>query len=694
LKAQPYFVTMPLAMDELGASGLTIPRAMSRLHALVDRSAVVGAFMLLAAAMTWPLPLHLNTHLLGDPSGDTGVYIWNVWIFRHEILRHGHLPFSTAHIFGFTGGADFALHNYAPLAGLFGALLIAPLGLVGTFNVLMIAAIAASGCGAFALARRLGLSRPAAWAGGILFIAAPSLTARQTAHFSLVIAAPLPLFLWALLRTMDTLHKRDAMLVGLLCAMATYGDAYYGIYCALMGTVLLAYRFTRIETRHLTKHRKVRRAIDFAIALLSIAIAWRVLTGGTNVRIGALKIGMQTLYTPMLVVFVLLLARAWTTYRPALRVHDPENRLRPLLRLGSISVTTCLTLLTPLLIGIALRYWTNRLPGTEVYWRSSPRGVDLLAYLVPNPNHPLFGTVTRQWFLPDKADAFPEFIGSFSIVGALVIGRAARRRALPYEWVVFTGFFVWLSLGPFLYAGGVNTFIPGPWALLRYVPIVGMARSPSRFAIVAALGMSMLFAFAVQDWMRTRVASTSVHRLVIGLVAAALAFELVAVPRPLYSAAVPDVYKLIATTNEDSERLLELPTGLRDGTSSVGDFNASSEYFQTTHRRQLIGGYLSRISPWRRRENLQTPMLRALFALGEGRDLSPAWRHDAEASRDDFLARSCVRYVVINKRRATPALQTFAIEVLRLTGVHEDEDYQLLIPTNPPQCTADKSPKS
>ena len=46
-----------------------------------------GLFCGLAVALSWPLPLHLSTHLTGAPSGDTGVYVWNIWVFRHELLQ-------------------------------------------------------------------------------------------------------------------------------------------------------------------------------------------------------------------------------------------------------------------------------------------------------------------------------------------------------------------------------------------------------------------------------------------------------------------------------------------------------------------------------------------------------------------------------------------------------------------------------
>ena len=229
-------------------------------------SAAVAGYILLTCILTWPLPRHLQTHLPGDPSGDTGAYIWNLWIFRHELLRHGHLPFSTSHVFAYSGGADFSLHNYAPIAGALGAPLIGTLGVVGAFNVVLLALITLSGLGVFVLARRLGLGTAAAWSAGALFIASPVLTARETAHLSLVIAAPLPLFLWALLRTFDTKRVKDAALVGALVAAASYSDAYYGVYCAIMGGFLVRLavhsRGMAWENHHLFTSPEISRPRD------------------------------------------------------------------------------------------------------------------------------------------------------------------------------------------------------------------------------------------------------------------------------------------------------------------------------------------------------------------------------------------------------------------------------------------------
>ena len=174
----------------------------------------------------------------------------------------------------------------------------------------------------------------------------------------------------------------------------------------------------------------------------------------------------------------------------------------------------------------------------------------------------------------------------------------------------------------------------------------------------------------------------------VAIVGVLLVFELLPAPRPLYSAAVPDVYSLIASAGpaDETGRLLELPTGIRDGTSSLGNFNPASTFFQTRHRRPIIGGYLSRVSRWRKSLNERTPVLRAIFALSEERTLPNEWRAAARAGRDPFMRRSCVRFVVLDKHRASPELRAFAVEVLGLVAVHDDPSYELLVPVDPPAC--------
>ena len=77
------------------------------------------------------------------------------------------------------------------------------------------------------------------WLAGALFTASPMLIARGTAHFSLVAAAPLPLFCLFLSRAIRFQRPRDAMFAGLIVAWAAFCDAYYAVYCLLLAVFML-----------------------------------------------------------------------------------------------------------------------------------------------------------------------------------------------------------------------------------------------------------------------------------------------------------------------------------------------------------------------------------------------------------------------------------------------------------------------
>ena len=599
-------------------------RDSQRLRAAASCSAVVVGYAALAGILTWPLPAHLYTDLLGDPERDLGVYVWNLWVFRHELLKHGHLPFSTNHIFAYSGGSDFSLHNYAPLAGVLGAPLIGPMGVVGAFNVVLIVSMVMTGIGAFLLAKRLKLATGPACCAGAVFMASPVLTARETAHLSLVIAGPLPLFLWALLRALDRERCRDALLVGVMVAAAFYSDSYYAIYCVMMGLFVTMWRFTLLEwPMSPTERPRLVAALHLVLALTGSVLVWRLVTGAPRIAIGPLHVGLQTFYTPFLIIVLAAGLRAWLVWQPVVRLDDREGPAHRLFRLGMLSIGACLALIAPSLIGLTLRYLNGRLPETQVFWRSGPRGIDALAYLIPNPNHP---SVRRD----DPQLVHAESTGCVPGVCRLVSAGWPRRnrsrcvvKALPRLWMAFTGFFVLLSMGPFIHVAGVNTTVVGPWAFLRYVPIIGMARSPSRFAVVAALGLSLLLAFAVQ-----RMASVHIHPMVV--VSRGSAGHRAACRRRARCIRPPcptSPYRLVAAleTSDESGRLLELPTGIETARPRLA-FQCTVGYLQTSHRRPLMEDICHMSPRWRKMENDRMPMLRALFALSEGRRYSAEQR--------------------------------------------------------------------
>jgi hypothetical protein len=67
------------------ASSAVMPRPMPATGLRVHLAALIG-YSCVALVFAWPLPARLGVSFPGDPGGDIGVYVWNLWVFRHELL--------------------------------------------------------------------------------------------------------------------------------------------------------------------------------------------------------------------------------------------------------------------------------------------------------------------------------------------------------------------------------------------------------------------------------------------------------------------------------------------------------------------------------------------------------------------------------------------------------------------------------
>src|SRR4030095_101330 len=132
-------------------------------RAVAPPLAVVLGYVLAALAFSWPLPIHLATHLTGDPGGDTGVYVWNQWVF-HEELVTGHNPLATEKILALTSRVDLTQHNYTAFLNMLALPLISRLGVIASFNVVFLAVCVLNAVMMYGLARRVtAANRWEAW---------------------------------------------------------------------------------------------------------------------------------------------------------------------------------------------------------------------------------------------------------------------------------------------------------------------------------------------------------------------------------------------------------------------------------------------------------------------------------------------------------------------------------------------------
>ena len=639
------------------------------------------AYALVAVAQSWPLPLHMATHLTGEPSGDAGVYVWNLWIFSHELFKTGGMPLRTMEILPLAGPADLSLHNYTIFADLLAVPLLRSLDIISTFNVIYLVNVTLAGFGMFLLARRLTGRSLEAFLAGLMVAWAPFLVTRGNGHYSLAAAAPLPFFMLALYRAWETRRLRDAVLTGVVFAWASFCDPYYAVYCVILGSAFVITRTVDVTLMRRSDHplRAARNLLNVSLVVVIALIVGVNMIGGGVVRIGPARLSMHTLYTPMLVLTLLAVARVAIGMNLRITALPRPSRafmIRAALAGGIVAVL----LMSPTLFAVSKRAIEGRLPSDPLYWRSSPPGVDLLSFLMPNPNHPLAPAALKA-AVGSGAGGYVEQVASLSWIGALVMLVAWRFAAFRpgrfWPWV--TGAFALMSIGPFLHVAGLKTYVPGPWALLRYVPVIGAARMPGRMAVVVTMGFCVLFALAL-----VAIARRYPHRrrLLLSTVGVLLAAELLPAPRTLYAVEVPWVYQIVAADPRPI-RVLTLPTGIRDGVAPIGNFDASVQFYQAFHGKGLVGGYLSRVSARRKTAYRRLPVIGALLDASEGRALDPAKIDRAVKGADKFLKSTNLGYVVMDERRVTPELRDLATSVLGLTKIAEAGGYSLYVPRRP-----------
>ena len=430
-------------------------------------------------------------------------------------------------------------------------------------------------------------------------------------------------------------------------AWAAFCDAYFAVFCVMVAGLYVSSLLLLVTRRQPLHAVPWVWLLDSSILLAAGLVLGLAFGRGGQLELLGFQVSVRGLYTPVLVLTVLALVRVALLFRARPASASQRSWIWKFAVIGGIA---CAGPLSPVLDGLGVGIVQGQFVSPPVFWRSSPRGVDLLAYVHPNPNHPV-----SKWLWGDgrerprshSSSTRPRSASSPSASWSPACsGRGTGPE--PSWWWLTLGFTA-LSLGPFVIVAGTNTYVPGPWALLRYVPVINAVRTPTRFSIVAALGLAMLMAGALaalgERWPHRRRA--------IGWVAMVLLLcELAPLPERC-------TRRDILLVGRDGRRPAagagpQPAVRVRDGRSSAGDFSARYQFEQTRHGKPLIGGYLSRVSQRRLVGMIERfPPLGPLVAMSEGRILS-----DAEAARfvseDRPSSRRRTSATSSSTRRASP----------------------------------------
>lgn len=270
--------------------------------------AIAIGFAALAVVWSWPLALHLSTHLPGRGIGDNALFLWNFWWMR--TARASDTSFwQTSYLFA-PVGADLMLHTHTALPAWVGATLLRRFTVATALNVTTLGSLALNGFCTYLLAWRIVRQRGAAILTGIIFGTSPYIAAHLNGHFNLTTAWTIPLFA---LGVADAVRGsiKWAVLVGIVLPATAYIDYYYLIYeiafaCCVL---LLAARQWSVEWQARPPvARWLLVLICAAIAVDVVVLVGIVVTGGFDGGLGPVRLSMGDTFNGLQILWVLIAA--------------------------------------------------------------------------------------------------------------------------------------------------------------------------------------------------------------------------------------------------------------------------------------------------------------------------------------------------------------------------------------------------
>jgi hypothetical protein len=455
---------------------------------------VVFVFVGLTLLLTYPLPLHMASAVLND-NPDTHLFLWTLGWDVHALTTQ---PFSIfdANIYypqrltlayseNLIGSAFFA----APVLWLTGNTVLA-------LNVVTMLSCILCGLGAYALARRIGLSTASAILCGLVFAFSPARFFRIT-QIHLATVQWIPFTLAYLHAYMDHGRARDLRIAIAFFSLQALTSGHGAVFATVVVAALLVYRWATGDSI---------RIVDRARHV-----------GGVGLL----------LLLPTVLVFL-----------PYLAVENELGLQRSLENFDPVPVSF---IASPTSLH---SFMLSLLPGKPV-------------------------NEVANGFL------FPGYVPLFFAAVAILPGRGDRRdrRTLVF-YALMTLLCLWLSAGTPLKL----------WSWVNGLPGLSLVRVPSRFMILAVLGLAVLSGFGFERI----IGRLSVQRQRLWIVAASalLIIECAGIPLQLapFRVELPPTDRWLAQQPKPLV-IAEIPVGVR------ARFQTSYMLHSMAHWQKTIQGY-------------------------------------------------------------------------------------------------------
>lgn len=593
--------------------------------------AVLALYLLLALVLTYPLALHLNTHIPGHDT-DGPAQTWSLWWTRYALLDLGRAPFTTDYLF-YPLGLNLVAYTPAFLNGILSIPLQFVFGVVVAQNLMVFFALTTSAFGAYLFVRQV-LQDPKGLYNGYVARGNHRKNPAGLSYNELaaVVAGALYGFgAWHL----------NYVVAGHFMLISNQWLPYYALYLVRLG------------------RRNATWRDGVMLGLFIVLIGWTELTFLPFIAI-------LTLF--YLVYWVLTQDRAEQTLAAASGPIGRKSSGVPRLLSGlALAAVLALGGLSPLILSLAFDFRRYGYYLTSGVGRIQIFSAEPISFFIPSSQHPILGAWASS--LTDANTSYA-FIGWAALALALIGLYVKRASPAARFWFVAASLFALLMLGSTLYIGGVNTNIPMPFALLRLIPFVNANRYPARFNVMLMLALVPLVAWGVSALWNAR---QKAYRFALAALLALLAFEQLVLPVPLTNIQVPPVFETIRAEPGDFT-VLELPLGWRGSIVMQGETDDVAQFFQTTDHKRRLGGITSRFPDFKLRYFAHAPVLRSLIALEAGLPVDEPRRTQDRAESANVLDFFDIRYVSVNRAQTAPGTLAFVREMFPLQEIYSDAE--------------------
>ncbi|MBV9582206.1 MAG: glycosyltransferase family 39 protein, partial [Chloroflexi bacterium] len=484
----------------------------------------------LAAALWITQPVY-HTLLTSMPGGfDAAQFAWGFWWVKFALLTLHQSPLYTSYEFA-PQQVNLAFHTLVLLPALISIPLQSALGLFGAINVVLLASLVAMSACTFLLVHQETGSRAGAFVGSLIFTYAPYRLAHLgAAHLDVVMAWPVPLFAFFLLRWLRGARVVHAVAAGAALAAVGLTDLSQFALCLVFAAlVVVGFTWRWLPDWRAADHHHVRLRSEL-------------------LGIGAIGLTSALLLGPQLAALLDGLLHGWST---DIAIGAADGWAPDL-----------------------LSYFTP-LPNSRLLGSLGTAVAQNFKFLDP-PRLVFLGYVTLAL-----------------AIAALWARRRANVRCwwliVAAFWLLSLGPHLHVAGQTQFSIGGAQFQVPLPFLLYHALPLLGGLSIPGYASVFVMLGLAVLAGHGIAA-LSTRTGHAAALAAGLGLLVVA---EFSVTPIGMFGPQPNPVYARIGA-EPGSQAVLVTPAGWSTELGGLEGFDQAEMYYATFTQKPMVSGYVSR----------------------------------------------------------------------------------------------------